>query len=112
MQTVLRQHSPMYLVLCRMLNHRQIELRADTRGQLVGVRRTNGEYRYVPWLGFVDRAEAPAYGRPVKLAIARVGRSDGFHTEWHDVPDGTYVQGCLTEAGAFAVTGPDVRIVS
>ena len=63
----------MTLVLCRRLNHRNIELRADTRGEVVGVLRRNGDYGFVPWLGFIDRAEARRTGRPVKLLIARIG---------------------------------------
>ena len=101
----------MPLVLCRKLNHRNIELHHSTRGEAVGVLKRDGEYAYVPWLGFLDRVEARGRGRPVKLLIARVGRLDGAHMVWRDLVAGEHVQGCLTAGGAYAVTDTDVRIV-
>jgi hypothetical protein len=101
----------MHLVLCRKLNHRNIELHHSTRGESVGVLRRNGEYAFVPWLGFIDRREAGARGRPVKLLIARVGRLDGARTLWRDLEPGQHVQGCLTRAGAYAVTDTEVRVI-
>ena len=102
----------MSLILCRKLNHRNIELHHSTRGESVGVLRRSGEYSFVPWLGFIDRCEAQGRGRPVKLLIARVGRPDGIRTVWQDLRPGEYVQGCLVRTGAYAVTDTEVRIVS
>lgn len=101
----------MTLVLCRRLNHRNIELRADTRGEVVGVLRRNGDYGFVPWLGFIDRAEARRTGRPVKLLIARIGTGDGISTHWRDLRMGAHVQGCLTDRGAFAVVDQEVKVL-
>ncbi|MEZ5553153.1 MAG: hypothetical protein R3E82_19885 [Pseudomonadales bacterium] len=101
----------MSLVLCRRLNHRNIELHGDTRGEVIGVLRRNGDYGFVPWLGFIDRVKAQRRGRPVKLLIARVGRTDGISTRWFDIRPGGHVQGCLTERGAFAVIDQEVRIL-
>lgn len=101
----------MPLILCRKLNHRNIELHHSTRGEAVGVLRRSGEYSYVPWLGFIDRCDARSRGRPVKLLIARVGRLDGARTHWRDLKPGQYVQGCLTRAGAYAVTDTDVHVI-
>ena len=101
----------MSLVLCRKLNHRNIELHDSTRGEAVGVLKRSGEYRYVPWLGFIDRSKASRTGRPVKLLIARVGRLEGVSTCWRDLNSGEHVQGCLTREGAYAVTDLDVRVV-
>jgi hypothetical protein len=102
----------MPLILCRKLNHRNIELHHSSRGESVGVLRRNGDYRFVPWLGFIDRNDARTRGRPVKLVISRVGQLDGARTLWRDLGPGEYVQGCLTRAGAFAVTDTDIRVIS
>jgi len=101
----------MSLVLCRKLNHRNIELHDSTRGEAVGVLKRSGEYGYVPWLGFIDRSKASSTGRPVKLLIARVGRLDGISTRWRDLKSGEHVQGCLTREGAYAVTDLDVQVI-
>jgi hypothetical protein len=101
----------MSIVLCRKLNHRNIELHHTTRGESVGVLKRGGEYTYVPWLGFLDRAQAHDRGRPVRLLIARVGRSNGVHTLWSDLRPGQHVQGCMTPKGAYAVTDTDVRVI-
>ena len=101
----------MSLVLCRKLNHRNIELHDSTRGEAVGVLRRSGEYGYVPWLGFIDRSKAARTGKPVKLLVARIGRLDGISTLWRDLKSGEHVQGCLTREGAYAVTDVEIRIV-
>lgn len=101
----------MSLILCRKLNHRNIELHHSTRGEAVGVLKRNGEYGFVPWLGFLERSKAARTGRPVKLQIARVGLLDGVRTHWRDLKPGEHVQGCLTREGAYAVMDLDVRIV-
>ena len=81
------------------------------RGETVGVLRKDGEYRYVPWLGFVDRQVARDTGRPVRLLICRVGRQEDLSVQWEDVATGKHVQGCLTDRGAYAVIDEDVSIV-
>ena len=69
----------MTLVLVQKLNARNIELHHDTRGETVGVLIKNGDYRYLPWLGFIERDRALRVGRPVKLRISRVGLSSSWY---------------------------------
>ena len=99
------------LVLCRRLNHRNIELHDGTTGETVGVLKRDGSYTYVPWLGFIERSKAKSCGKPVKLLIARVGRKDSWNTIWEDIAEGRHVQGCITSNGAFAVIDHGVKIV-
>ena len=101
----------MSLILCRKLNHRNIELHQTTQGETVGVLMRSGEYRYVPWLGFLDRAQARSTGQPVRLQVARIGRLNGTSTVWRDLLNSEHVQGCLTRGGAYAVIDLDVRVV-
>lgn len=101
----------MQIVLARYLNKRMIRLDQDTTTEHVGILRRSGEYRYVRWLGFIDREQAKTAGKPVKLEIARVGRLRGYNIAWEDVPTGSHVQGCLTRRGAFAVVEPMIRVV-
>lgn len=44
----------MTLVLVQKLDHRNIELRHDIRGESVGVLLKDGEYRFLAWLGFAQ----------------------------------------------------------
>ena len=100
------------LVLLRKFNHRNIELAHDTRGESVGVLTKDGTYRYVPWLGFIERRHAKVIGgKPVKLEIARIGRTDGWQTAWQDVDDGMHIQGCLVARGVYAVIEQGVRLI-
>jgi len=101
----------MSLVLITKLNHRNIELHHDTRGETVGVLLKDGEYRYLPWLGFIERERAKRVGKPVKLRIARVGQQGDFGTEWTDIGEGSHVLGCRTEKGAYALIEQGVRVV-
>lgn len=102
----------MKIVLGRWQNKRLIQLDSSNAGRTsVGVRRQNGEYRYVRWLGFVSKDEAKRLGRPVKLEISRVGQGEDFRIEWVEVPPGRHVQGCLTREGVYAVVEATVKIV-
>lgn len=101
----------MSLILARWLNNRLIELRPDTLGENVGVLTRRGDYRYVRWLGFVDRRRAGKLGRPVKLQINRIGHAGDFGAIWTDVPPGKHVQGCLTREGVYAVVDESVRLL-
>ena len=101
----------MTLVLVTKLNARNIELHHDTRGQEVGVLLEDGEYRYLPWLGFVERDRALRVGKPAKLRIARVGQQGDFSTTWIEVEDGKHVLGCRTQKGVYAVVEQGVRVV-
>ena len=102
------------LVLNRRLNYRNILLAQGTRGEQVGYLLADGGRRFVSWLGFIERATARAMkgGRPVRLAdITRIGRADGLTPEWKDLPAGSFVHGCLTPRGAYAVYEESVCVV-
>jgi hypothetical protein len=101
----------MQIVLARYLNKRLIELHASTRGETVGVLRRDGTYAYKQWLGFIERSQARQLGKPVRLQVCRVGHQGASHIEWRDVAKGRHVQGCLTEAGVYAVADWNVRLV-
>ena len=101
----------MTLVLQRSLNKRNIELHHDTRGETVGVLLRDGEYRYLPWLGFIDRDRARRIGKPVKLRINRVGVQGDFGTTWRDLSGGRHILGCRTDKGVYAVVEHGVREV-
>lgn len=77
----------------------------------MGVLVKGGEYRYLPWLGFIERDRARRIGKPVKLRIDRVGHEGDFSTTWIDVEDGKHVLGCRTEKGVYAVVEQGVRVV-
>jgi hypothetical protein len=77
----------------------------------MGVLLRDGEYRYLPWLGFIERDRASRVGKPVKLLVARVGHQGDFSTTWIEVEDGKHVLGCRTAKGVFAVIEQGVRVV-
>ncbi len=90
----------MTLFLVRKLNHRNIELHHDTRGPTVGVLLKGGEYRFLPWLGFIERDRAKRTGKPVKLKVSRVGNENDFGAI-----------GCRTQKGVYAVLEQGVRVI-
>jgi hypothetical protein len=101
----------MTLVPVQKLNARNIELHHDTRGETVGVLIKGGEYRYLPWLGFIERDRALRVGRPVKLRISRVGLESDFSTTWTDIESDKHVLSCRTVKGIYAVKEQGVRVV-
>ena len=101
------------LALDRRQNARH-HLLVDEPGQHVAYLLPGGERRFVPWLGFIERAEARALqdARPVRLAdITRIGIGDPPTARWRQVPQGRYVHGCLTDEGAYAVYDATVAVV-
>ena len=101
------------LVLNRRLNYRNILL-TDRPGGEVGYLLRDGERRFVPWLGFLERGEARALegAKPVRLAdITRVGVAGWPAPQWRDVAPGECVHGCLTSRGAFAIYDAVVALV-
>ena len=83
------------LILNRRLNTRNILLVQGTRGEHVGYLLPNGGSRFVPWLGFLERAKARAMkaARPVRLVdITRVGRANGHAPEWQDLPADSFAR--------------------
>ena len=106
----------MSIILVRKLNHRNIELHQNTKGECVGVRTRDGEYIYYPWLGFItaDKAKGTQNARPVKLKVQRIGTAGVLNnraTQWQEVPDDKHIQGCLTQQGVYAVVDVNVRVV-
>ena len=102
------------LVLNRRQNHANITLTDATRKETVGYLRPDGGWRFVPWLGFIDRAAARDLdgALPVRLVnISRVGHGDSMTGQWKDIPEGAYVHGCLTARGAYAVYETTVVLV-
>ena len=98
--------------LCWRLNYRNVELHADTRAESVGVLLRNGDCRYQHWLGFIDEENArhlPS-ALPVLLQATRYCDDDGPVSSWVEVPAGHFVQGCLIDAGVYAVTQSQVRV--
>jgi hypothetical protein len=77
----------------------------------VGVLLQDGEYRYLPWLGFIERERAIRIGKLAMLRITRVGHQGDFATTWIEVQDGRHVLGCRTENGIYAVVESGVRVV-
>lgn len=91
---------------------RNIVLRHDTVGQYAHVLLKNGEFRSLPWCGFVSRQTAKKIlGRPVKIRALRWGYDLGLSIEWHEIPSGQYVHACLTEEGVYAIVDSELRIV-
>lgn len=83
---------------------------SDTVGYLLG----SGEWRFVPWLGFIERRAAKEIrgAKGVRLVqISRVGYQGQLNADWIDVPSGQYVHGCLTKDGAYAVFDAVVALV-
>ena len=101
------------LFLNRRQNYRN-HLLTERPDGLVGYLLPDGERRFVPWLGFVERAAARtlAEARPVRLSdITRIGEGDELSPRWREVPQGRYVHGCLTDRGAYAVYDTTVAMV-
>ncbi len=93
------------------LNYRNIELHSDTKSESVGVMLRDGEVRHRHWLGFIDEADARLLpdAHPVLLNIARY-RNEDATVSWVDLPSGHFVQGCLVDAGVYAVTRGKVQV--
>ena len=93
-------------------NARNVELHPHTKGGSVDVLLRNGEYEGAHWLGFIDEESARKipFARPVLLKVARYSDGDYPITPWVDMPFGHFVQGCLIDAGVYAVTRGQVKV--
>ncbi len=96
-------------MIARRLNYRVIMLGPDTGGQTIGVRRRGGEYRYLRWLGFIDRSAAKQIpgAKPVKLEAHRITSESAFSSTWRDMVAGEHIQGYLVAGGVYAVLEGD-----
>ena len=90
--------------LMRRLNYRHIILGEQTEQESVGVLTRAGDYRYLPWIGFieVERARSLPQARPVKLKIMAVSPTQGLG-DWSKLYPGDHVQGCLVSTGVYGV---------
>ena len=101
------------LALSRRQNARH-HLLVDEPGSHVAYLLPGGERRFVPWLGFIERAEARALegAKPVRLAdITRIGIGDPPTARWREVSQGHYVHGYLTDEGIYAAYDAAVAVV-
>lgn len=73
----------------------------------------NGETQSHLWLGFIDleKARKMKHAIAVKLMVTQYS-NDEIRMGWISVPNGEYVQGCLTDQGVYGVTQTTVRLVS
>ncbi len=72
-----------------------------------------GEYRYVSWLGFIEREEAlSADARPVRLEAFAYALDEGFGADRIELKSGQHIQGCLVHGGVYGVVvGGVLRVV-
>lgn len=102
------------LVLNQRQNAENRKLTQDTSKATVGYLLPDGEWHFVPWLGFINRAVARSIrgARPVRLVnITRVDHGNDFSGLWGDVPQDKYVHGCLTDAGVYALYDTSIALV-
>lgn len=88
----------------RRLNYRHIILGEHTEQESVGVLTREGDYRYLPWMGFIEaeRARSLPQARPVKLKIMAISPTQGLG-DWSRLVAGDHVQGCLVCSGVYGV---------
>ena len=106
------QYNGRMLVIGSNINMRNIILRPDSKGEWAFVLLKNGEFRSVPWCGLISKQAAKKMqARPVKIRALRWGYDLGHSIEWQEIPDGKFLQGCLTGEGVYAVVDSELRIV-
>ncbi|PLW67799.1 hypothetical protein [Pseudohalioglobus lutimaris] len=91
--------------LRRKLNYRNIVLHDEPSRETIGVATREGDYRYLPWLGFIELRLARRIpgARPVKLQAEAVSPTEGLSSDWRTLEAGEHVQGCLLGRGVFGV---------
>jgi len=69
----------------------------DTRGQTIGVRLRDGDYRKVSWSGFLSREQAANTpgAKAVKLQAKDYATKNG---RWIKIAGDEFLQGCLVPA--------------
>jgi len=92
--------------LLRKFNYANIVLHEIPVNQNIGVLSKTGEYKYKPWIGFIELKQAKQLpgAKPVKLEVHSTSLSDGFLSDWVKVEPGKHVQGCMVQEGVYAVT--------
>ena len=89
---------------------RAIRLRVNYRTDIfiqgdtarIGVRLKSGDYRYLPWAGFVEES-LEGIGRPVKLKIDAYTINNAWNAEWTALKPGEYLLGSVYEHRAYTV---------
>lgn len=91
--------------LRRQLNYRNIVLHNAAFRETIGVATREGEYRYLPWMGFIELHLARRLhgARPVKLQADAITSTDGFSSDWRSLKAHEHAQGCLIGRGVFGV---------
>ena len=100
-------------VLRAKFNYANIILTGTSKSERVGVHRRNGSIAHVRWLGFIDSESTRRLpnAKPVRLQVKQYSQ-DSYGGNWIDVPENSYVQGCLIDCGVFGVTDAKIRLVS
>jgi len=91
--------------LRRKLNYRLIDLCGDTTNELVGVRLVDGDYKFLPFSGFIDYFVAKGQKvRPVKLQVYSYS-CDEFVIphNWKYVENGKHLLGCVILGRAYCI---------
>lgn len=78
------------------INYRRFVLGQDVMGTTVGVLTKDGEYRYFPWSGFIEKRDAMKISGaiPVKLFALAYATSDDEWGPWTDLTPDQALQGC------------------
>lgn len=84
----------------------------DIQHEVVPVLLRDGDFRRVPWGGYVDIEEIHKrykhLARPVKLDIVEYSVSPGDWPIWRRVPEGIVVQGAIIGGKALGVVADGV----
>lgn len=83
------------------INHRlDIYIQGDSTR--IGVRLRSGDFRYLPWGGFVEES-LEGIGRPIKLKVDAYTLNNSWNAEWTALPAGQYLLGSVYQQRAYAI---------
>lgn len=68
----------------------------------IGVRLKSGDFRFLPWGGFVEES-LQGIGRPVKLKIDAYTLNNGWNAEWTELKAGQFLLGSVYEQRAYTI---------
>ncbi|MDP7597165.1 MAG: hypothetical protein QGI68_16610 [Pseudomonadales bacterium] len=68
----------------------------------IGVRLRNGDFRYLPWGGFVEES-LEGIGRPVKLKVDAYTLNNSWNAEWTELTSREFLLGSVYEQRAYAI---------
>lgn len=76
----------------------------EVKRDCVPVLLKDGDFRRVPWLGYIDLEDAKErQGKAVKLDVHAYSVAPGPMPKWQAIPDGMAIQGCCTSNGVYCV---------